>query len=44
MDEVVLFLHYYKELEEGLPNEFYIAQFMVDFKYQGQELVSLPLN
>ena len=30
------FLQYYQELEEGLPDEFYIAQFMVDVKYQGQ--------
>ena len=35
-DEVVGFLQYYQELEEGLPDEFYIAQFMVDVKYQGQ--------
>ena len=35
-DEVVGFIQYYQELEEGLPDEFYIAQFMVDVKYQGQ--------
>ena len=35
-EEVVGFLQYYQELEEGLPDEFYIAQFMVDVKYQGQ--------
>lgn len=35
-DEVVGFLQYYQELEEGLPDEFYIAQFMVDLKLQGQ--------
>lgn len=35
-DEVVGFLQYYQELEEGLPDEFYIAQFMVDLKHQGQ--------
>jgi len=35
-NEVVGFLQYYQELEEGLPDEFYIAQFMVDVKYQGQ--------
>ena len=35
-DEVVGFLQYYQELEEGLPDEFYIAQFMVDIKHQGQ--------
>ena len=29
-------MQYYQELEEGLPDEFYIAQFMVDVKYQGQ--------
>ena len=35
-EEVVGFLQYYQELEEGLPDEFYIAQFMVDLKLQGQ--------
>ena len=35
-DKVVGFMQYYQELEEGLPDEFYIAQFMVDVKYQGQ--------
>ncbi|MDC3191697.1 GNAT family N-acetyltransferase [Pseudoalteromonas elyakovii] len=35
-DEVVGFIQYYQELEEELPDEFYIAQFMVDVKYQGQ--------
>lgn len=35
-EKVVGFLQYYQELEEGLPNEFYIAQFMVDLKLQGQ--------
>ena len=35
-DEVVGFIQYYQELEEGLPDEFYISQFMVDVKYQGQ--------
>ena len=35
-EEVVGYLQYYQELEEGLPDEFYIAQFMVDLKLQGQ--------
>ncbi|MEP1444999.1 MAG: GNAT family N-acetyltransferase [Paraglaciecola sp.] len=35
-DDVVGFIQYYQELEEDLPDEFYIAQFMVDVKYQGQ--------
>lgn len=35
-NKVVGFIQYYQELEEGLPDEFYIAQFMVDVKYQGQ--------
>ncbi|QHJ13904.1 Spermine/spermidine acetyltransferase [Paraglaciecola mesophila] len=35
-NEVVGFIQFYQELEEGLPDEFYIAQFMVDVKYQGQ--------
>ncbi len=35
-DTVVGFLQYYQELDEGLPDEFYIAQFMVDLKLQGQ--------
>lgn len=35
-DDVVGFIQYYQELEEGLPDEFYIAQFMVDKKCQGQ--------
>lgn len=35
-DDVVGFIQYYQELEEGLPDEFYIAQFMVDLKLQGQ--------
>lgn len=34
-EEVVGFLQYYQELEEGLPDEFYIAQFMIDLKLQG---------
>lgn len=35
-EDVVGFLQYYQELEEGLPEEFYISQFMVDLKLQGQ--------
>lgn len=35
-NEAVGFLQYYQELDEGLPDEFYIAQFMVDLKHQGQ--------
>lgn len=35
-EEVVGFLQYYQELEEGLPDEFYIAQFMVDVNHQGK--------
>ncbi len=35
-EEVVGFLQYYQEIDEGLPNEYYIAQFMVDLKLQGQ--------
>ncbi|GLT19207.1 hypothetical protein GCM10007938_29890 [Vibrio zhanjiangensis] len=32
------FLQYYQELEEGLPDEFYIAHIMVDVKYQGHAM------
>jgi diamine N-acetyltransferase len=35
-DKAVGFIQYYQELEENLPDEFYIAQFMVDVKHQGQ--------
>ena len=35
-EEVVGFIQYYQELDEGLPDEYYIAQFMVDLKLQGQ--------
>lgn len=35
-DKVVGFLQYYPDIEEGLPNEIYIAQFMVDLSLQGQ--------
>lgn len=35
-EKVVGFLQYYPDLEEGLPNEFYIAQFMIDLTLQGQ--------
>lgn len=35
-EEVVGFLQYYQEIDEGLPNEYYIAQFMVDLTLQGQ--------
>ena len=40
-DKAVGFLQYYQELEEGLPDEFYIAQFMVDVKHQGQGIGKL---
>jgi len=39
-DQVVGFLQYYQEIDEGLPNEYYIAQFMVDLKLQGQGIGS----
>lgn len=39
-EQVVGFLQYYQELEEGLPDEFYIAQFMVDLRLQGQGIGS----
>lgn len=35
-ETVVGYLQYYQEIDEGLPNEYYIAQFMVDLSLQGQ--------